>query len=225
MSRFNEAAGKSPRNPRYRQTPRSRAVRCFNEAAGKSPRNLRNAPLHPIWTLLLQMRPRGSPRGIAAGRLRPSRLAVPASMRPRGSPRGISHVQDGQLAMALASMRPRGSPRGITVNAPSNSTSRRCFNEAAGKSPRNRFPPRPRRHRYHRASMRPRGSPRGIPMNPNPLSFMIARFNEAAGKSPRNRASRDPRPNRRRSFNEAAGKSPRKSRASLGHSEEFGMLQ
>ena len=156
---FNEAAGKSPRNPLLlpgvrsmrqvpvdprcracsmrRGSPRGIGRRRFNEAAGKSPRNL----------------PSRWPR--CSG-------AVSASMRPRGSPRGILSGPSSHTFLTVASMRPRGSPRGIHTQLTA------CrFNEAAGKSPRNRARSRSwAEDALSVASMRPRGSPRGIPAMP-----------------------------------------------------------
>ena len=132
-------------------------------------------------------------------------------------------------------MRPRGSPRGIRVGGRGGIPIRLCFNEAAGKSPRNR---RAGNHDSRRpvasmrprgsprgidpyvytyadnslASMRPRGSPRGIPQRPHDQAIRDRRFNEAAGKSPRN-----PRPAFLRvCVNEAASMRPRGSPRGIG---------
>ena len=127
----------SPRGIRLNRRPRTSFGNCFNEAAGKSPRNPDTAPGAPL-------------------------LKGHASMRPRGSPRGIGRIRHVVEELIRASMRPRGSPRGIHRDASARIGGTSCFNEAAGKSPRNLS----RRITFFvytdAASMRPRGSPRGI---------------------------------------------------------------
>ena len=109
--RFNEAAGKSPRNP-------------DDGASGGRGRGA-------------SMRPRGSPRGIVPHAPCEPPCRVGASMRPRGSPRGIDHRRHAIVGRVVASMRPRGSPRGIGRPTSSACARPASFNEAAGKSPRN----------------------------------------------------------------------------------------
>ena len=129
-------------------------------------------------------------------------------MRPRGIAVGAPASD--------ASMRPRGSPRGIEYRADRFAVRDPCFNEAAGKSPRN----------PGIAGGRPRGSSRfneAAGKSPRNADRTWRSFNEAAGKSPRNPGAPSGRFNEaagkspdsarglsRGSFNEAAGKSPRK---------------
>ena len=224
LGRFNEAAGKSPRNPGLERPVvlHSRSP-GFNEAAGKSPRNLVDEI--PRWSeveacICFNEAAGKSPRN---PQVSPWRQAFCAACRFNEA--------------AGKSPRNRQVRTGLTIWHP-----RSGFNEAAGKSPRNLASGSHRKVRRSRqASMRPRGSPRGIgtgeagvrrqpavmgaSMRPrgSPRGIAIAhhglclapaqgRFNEAAGKSPRNHSPRAPRRWTSARFNEAAGKSPRNRR-------------
>ena len=79
----------SPRGIVRPSASSSLAYRRFNEAAGKSPRNPRRSSRASSSFQFASMRPRGSPRGIGVV-LKHALGLDHASMRPRGSPRGIN---------------------------------------------------------------------------------------------------------------------------------------
>ena len=141
-------------------------------------------------------------------------------MRPRGSPRGISSSSwaFGSRLMGFneaAGKSPRNRFAGLSEGRASH-----CFNEAAGKSPRNRLDLALLDGDRLLASMRPRGSPRGIFLRSRRQDRYSYRFNEAAGKSPRNRCRCGRRWHETPCFNEAAGKSPRNPRPTVAHQRQ-----